>query len=259
MQPAAMQLLTEMQQALGSGTGLVLADTHASSYLQQATKKIDCSGLAGNDCLWSQLVVPIEFKLDSADGDAALGQLVETASIVQCQQPERAFIYAVSITMDTVEVFCLRFGRLADFSGICISGPLPVRLQQDSAGLCMLARVLAAPLAQLGFVSAHLPEGRLKSHRFKCTARLALRTVSTSTPSRQNSYVYKAKLTQQGDRQAVLKLAFNDKEVGFVSVSCCWHGGDQLFFMPVVCMRSVQARNLQLVPQDSRHRDLVVG
>ena len=218
MQPAAMELLTEMQQALGSGTGLVLADTHASAYPQNPRKQIDCSGLAGDDRLWSQLVVPIEFKLYNEDADAAFGQLVETASIVQWQQPERGFIYAVSITMDTVEVFCLRFGDLATFSSISSSGLLPVRLHQDSPGLHMLARVLAAPLAKLGFVEALLPEGRLGPHTFKCTRRLALRTVSTSTPSRQSSYVFKAKLTDHGDSQAVLKLAFSDKEVGFVSV-----------------------------------------
>ena len=138
LQPAAMELLNEMQQALGSGTGLVLADTHASSYLHDPIKKIDCSGLAGDDCLWSQLVVPIEFKLYNEDANGAFGQLVETASIVPCQQPERGFMYAVSITMDTVELFCLRFGGLADFSSISSSSPLPLRLHQGSPGLRML-------------------------------------------------------------------------------------------------------------------------
>ena len=218
MQPAAMELLTEMQRALGSGTGMVLADTHASSYLHLPTKKIDCLGLAGDDCLWSQLVVPVEFKLYNEDADAAFGQLVETGSIVQRQQPERGFIYAVSITKDTVEVFCLRFGALADFSSISSSGPLPLRLHPDSPGLCMLARVLAAPLAQLGFVSPLLPVGRLGPLKFECTRRLALRTVSTRTPSRQSSYVFRAKLTERNDSQAVLKLALNDNEVGFVSM-----------------------------------------
>ena len=240
MQPAAMELLHVMQQALGSGTGLVLADTHASSYLHNPTKKIDCSGLAGDDRLWSQLVVPIEFKLYSEDADAALGQLVETASIVQRLQPERGFIYAVSITMDTVEVFCMRFGSLADISSISSSGQLPLRLHQNSAGLHMLARVLAATLAQLGWVSAPLPKGRLGPHKFECTRRLALRTVSTSTPSRPCSYVFKAGLPEHGDSQAVLKLAFNDREVGSVSMGYCWHdtvlGGDQFFLMPIVCM-----------------------
>ena len=232
MQPAAMELLTETQQALGSRTGLVLADTHASSYVHDPIKKIDCSGLAGDDRLCSQLVVPIEFKLYNEDADAAFGQLVEVASIVQGQQPDRGFICAVAITMDTVEVFSLRFGGLAGFSSISSSSPLPLMLLQGSPGLRMLARVLAAPLAQLGFVSAPLPEGRLGPHTFECTGRLALCTVSTSTPSRQNRYVFKAKLTERGDSQAVLKLAFNDKEVRFVSMGYCWHdlvlGGDQL-------------------------------
>ena len=104
----------------------------------------------------------------------------------------------------------------------------------------MLARVLAAPRAQLGFVAALLPEGRLQAYTFKCTRRLALRTVSTSTPSRHSSYVFEAKLPEHGDSQAVLKLAFNDKEVGFAFMGYCWHdivlGRDQLFLMPVVYM-----------------------
>ena len=218
MQPAAMELLTEMQQALGSATGLVLADTHASTYLHHPRKQIDCSGLDGDDRLWSQLVVPFAFKLEEKDADAAFGQLVETASIVQRQQPERGFMYAVSITMDTVEVFCLRFGGLADFSSISSSGALPLRPHQDSPGLCMLARVLAAPLAQLGFVSALLPAGRLGPYTFECTRRLALRTVSTSTPSRQSSYVFRANLTEHSHSQAVLKLAFSANEVGSKSM-----------------------------------------
>ena len=59
MQPATMELLTELQQALCSGTGLVLADTHARGYLRNPAKKLDCSGLAGRERLWSQLVLPM--------------------------------------------------------------------------------------------------------------------------------------------------------------------------------------------------------
>ena len=105
MQPAAMELLTELQRALCSGTGLVLADTHARGYLRNPAKKLDCSGLAGRERLWSQLVLPIEFKLHTADADAALGQLTETAGIVHRQQPEWRLLYAVIITMDTIELF----------------------------------------------------------------------------------------------------------------------------------------------------------
>eukprot|EP00891_Asterochloris_glomerata_P002611 jgi/Astpho2/2611/Aster-04314 len=84
----------------------------------------------------------------------------------------------------------------------------------------MLARVLAAPRAQLGFVAALLPEGRLQAYTFKCTRRLALRTVSTSTPSRHSSYVFEAKPPEHGDSQAVLKLAFNDKELLPPNANC---------------------------------------
>ena len=41
MQPAAMELLHGMQQALGSSTGLVLADTHARNHLHNPTKLLE--------------------------------------------------------------------------------------------------------------------------------------------------------------------------------------------------------------------------
>ena len=71
--------------------------------------------------------------------------------------------------------------------------------------------------------------------------------MSTSTPSRQSSYVFKAKLTERSDRQAVLKLAFSDKEVGFMSMGYCWHdivlSGDQLFLKPIVYMPLCRSKN----------------
>ena len=221
MQPAAMELLTELQRALCGSTGLVLADTHARKYLHDPVKKLDCSGLAGSERLWSQLVLPIEFKLHTADADAALGQLTETAGIVQRQQPERRFLYAVSITMDTVELFQFSYGPLASFSRILSSDAQPLRLRPDSAGLRLLACIVAAPLAQLGFLSAALPaEGQLGPHRFSCTSRLAIRTDLTTTGHRKGSYVFRAQL--EGLQMGVLKLAKNDNEVGLVSIHHCW-------------------------------------
>ena len=191
----------------------MLADTHGKNYLHNPTKLIDCSGLASYDRLWSQLVVPIEFKLEEKDADAALGQLVESASIVQRQQPKRKFIYAVSITMDSAEVFCLHFKGLAAFSGILSSGLLPVKLHPDPPGLRMLTRIVACPLAHLGFESAILPQGRLGPHQSRCTRRLAVRTESTLNPTRPNSSVFKAVLPER-NTEAVLKLSVDDKEVG---------------------------------------------
>ena len=78
--PAATELLYGLQQALGSNSGLVLADTHSSG-LHSPVKKIDCSGLAANNRLWSQLVVPFVFSLHTTDADAALGQLIEIAGL----------------------------------------------------------------------------------------------------------------------------------------------------------------------------------
>ena len=61
---------------------------------------------------------------------------------MQCQQPEQKFTYAVSITMDSVEVFCLYLKSQAAFSGIRNSGLLPIKLHPDSPGLRMLARIV---------------------------------------------------------------------------------------------------------------------
>ena len=219
LQPAAMELLTQLQRALHSSTGLVLADTHARGYLRNPVKKLDCSGLADSERLWSQLVLPFEFKLHTADADAALGQLTETAGIVQRQQPERRFLYAVSITMDTIELFQFQYGQRASFSRILSSGAQPLRLRPDSAGLCLLARVVAAPLPQLGFLSAALPTGQLGSYKVSCTSRLAIRTEFITTGHRKGSYVFRAKL---GRRTGVLKLAKSDNEVGLVSIHPCW-------------------------------------
>ena len=105
MQPAAMELLQRMQQALGSSTGLVLADTHSSDNLHNPVTKTKCSGLAANNRLSSQLVVPFEFKLHTTEAVAALRQLTETAGCVRRQQPVRRFICGVSITLETVEAF----------------------------------------------------------------------------------------------------------------------------------------------------------
>eukprot|EP00891_Asterochloris_glomerata_P003367 jgi/Astpho2/3367/Aster-04709 len=103
MQAAAMELLTGLQHALGSSTGFVLADTHENNHLHSPARKIDCSGLAASSRLWSQLVVPIEFRLHRTEADAALGQLTVTAGLVLRQQPERRFLCGVIITLDTVE------------------------------------------------------------------------------------------------------------------------------------------------------------
>ncbi len=51
MQPAAMDLLTGLQHALGSSTGFVLADTHENNHLHSPARKIDCSGLAASSRL----------------------------------------------------------------------------------------------------------------------------------------------------------------------------------------------------------------
>ena len=211
MQPAAMELLQGMQQVLGSSTGLVLKDTHRTGHLHNPVKKIDCSGLAANNSLWTQLVVPFEFKLHTTEADGALGQLTETAGFVVRQQPGRRFLCGVSITLDTVEAFHFGYGPRGSFSHILSTGVQPLELQPDSAGLCLLASIVAAPLPQLGFVTVSLPSGQLADYHFRCTNSLAVRSESGTQGARQNSRVYLAQLDDK--RSAVLKLAKSSKEV----------------------------------------------
>ena len=235
MQPAAMELLKGLQQALGSGTGLVLMDTHSSNHLKGPVKKIDCSGLAANNTLWSQLVVPFEFKLHTSDADAAFGQLTETAGLVRRQQPERKFLCGVSISLDTVEVFYFDYGPRASFSRIHSSGAQPLKLQAGSAGLRLLASIVAAPLSQLGFEPASLPDSQLADCSFTCTARLALRSESGTQGARQSSRVYLAQL--DGNRSAVLKLAKISREVGL-----CVHQLLSRMTVTILCLSVSKAR-----------------
>lgn len=174
MQAAAMELLTGLQHALGSSTGFVLADTHENNHLHSPARKIDCSGLAASSRLWSQLVVPIEFRLHRTEADAALGQLTVTAGLVRRQQPERRFLCGVITTLDTVEVFRFDYGPLGSFSRIHGTGVQPLKLHTAPAGLRLLASIVAAPLPLLGFVPVVLPHGQLEAYSFTCSSRLAI-------------------------------------------------------------------------------------
>ncbi len=91
-------------------------------------------------------MVPFEFKLHTTEAGAALGQLTETAGCVRRQQPGRRFICGISITWDTVEAFQFCCGPQGLFSQTFRTGVQPLELQPDSAGLCLLASIMAAPL-----------------------------------------------------------------------------------------------------------------
>ena len=109
-------------------------------------------------------------------------------------------------------MFQFDYGPRGSFSGIHSTGAQPLKLRPDSAGLRLLASIVAAPLPQLGFEPASLPDGQLADYSFTCTTRLALRSESGTQGARQRSCVYLAQW--DGNRSAVLKLAATSREVG---------------------------------------------
>ena len=92
-------------------------------------------------------------------------------------------------------MFFCHFRGLVTFSRIGSSSPLPLEL---CPGLCMLARVVAALLAQLGL---HLRPCQRASWD-PCTARLALGIEFANKSVMHTSLVFKAQLEGRLVRQA---------------------------------------------------------
>lgn len=109
MQPQLMELLRGIHSF--QKAEVQLHDTHARDPIQQPPGQVHCSLLASDLRRWTSMVVPIEFKLDDSEELVALGQLVSRVRHTLQQQPARQRVFAVVITMQSVEVF--RFTRLS--------------------------------------------------------------------------------------------------------------------------------------------------
>ena len=121
------------------------------------------------------------------------------------------------------------YGPHGLFSHIYSTGVQPLELQPDSAGLCLLASIVTAPLPQLGFVTVSLPCRQLAKNRFSCTNSLAVRSESGTQGARHNSCVYLAQL--EGNTSAVLMLAQTCKKVGLYAYQLL-----SGMIMTIVCM-----------------------
>ena len=218
MQPTLMKLLNAVNSAVEGDACLV--DTHnPSAGFWHPRAQPDCSSLAGQLPTWPSVIFLWEWKLGSkpANVHTMMGQQVERCNHVFAQQPERAMLPAVSITMDTFEL--LIFNRLpAGAISVSRTGQLQFSVDASSAGFRMLVRVLATPKADLGFMSPDLPNlPSLGAHQIKDISLIQ----RGSAPEGRSSYVFKAKFD---GKEAVLKLNRSGAEVrvrAHVDNPCC--------------------------------------
>lgn len=106
MQPCLVPALRAAAEAVGSS--LVLVDTHASG-LQHPPANIDCSGMACHRKAWSQLVLPMEFKLEDGQEAGVTGQIVNRCQAILDTQPSRQVGFALAFTTTSLQIF--RFHR----------------------------------------------------------------------------------------------------------------------------------------------------
>lgn len=147
MQPCLVPALRAAAEAVGSS--LVVLDTHASG-LQHPTANIDCSGMACRSRAWSQLVLPMEFKLEDGQEAGLAGQIVNRCQAILDTQPSRQFGFALGFSTTSMQVF--RFHRGEEgLVRLKRSGWQPLTVgPQDGGSWQQLMWYLAATPEELG-------------------------------------------------------------------------------------------------------------
>ncbi len=210
MQPLMMRLLQRLATALGSE--VVLKDTHISNYLKNPTAQIDCSGLASPLVAWTQLIVPFEFKVGDGSMIEAAGQLIERCQHTFQQQPSQQHMFAVAITLASVEVISCSHGERHELMQVRRSGSQPLSLCSKSKGLQWICRILQADKATLGYCAPKLPPSFKLGHHNLSNAQLLAQGTARESNNRQASYVYSVEVWDEGEA-AVLKLNSGPQEV----------------------------------------------
>ena len=205
MQPRVMDILHALAEVLSSW--LVIKDTHTRDSLKQPTAMIDCVGLASNLSLWTQLVVPIELRLLN-EHVALLGRLIDRCSYIFEQQPQRVHVYAVAITVQSVEVFKIRHAPEGRFL-VAKSAPHPLSICRDSTGLQLLARVLQASRMDHGYQVPELPS-ELQCGALTVRPAELIRQGTAPPGGYPGQFVFKASMDGS---EAVTKLGSSDHEV----------------------------------------------
>ena len=146
MQPRLVAGLRAAARALQSD--LTLFDTHARGLLNP-NAKIDCSCMAAPCKAWSQLVQPMEFKLQDSDEPSLIGEVVRRCNAILDMQPTRSRGYATGFSLTSVQFF--RFGRTSH--GMLLlkrSGWFPLQISAKSPAWRTVAWMLTATPAEQG-------------------------------------------------------------------------------------------------------------
>ena len=218
MQPTVMKVLQAAKQAVGKGP--ILKDTRSrTAGLKQPDAQPDACSLYSPLTAWPQVVVLWEFKVSSQlhDANTILGQQITRSRHVLDSQPERKFVVAVSLTMESVEL--VRVDR-KELNSIEVSrwGPEWLSFCPESAGFALLVRLLATPEADLGFKDHEYSVKQLGQYSISEARLLCYGTA----PQGHGSHVYQVTAsTTESLCDAVLKLHDSDTEVNLCTAPPC--------------------------------------
>ena len=203
MQPCLVPALRAAAEAVGSS--LVLVDTHASG-LQHPTANIDCSGMACHSKAWSQLVLPMEFKLEDGQEAGVAGQIVNRCQAILDTQPSRQFGFALAFSTTSMQIFRFRRGE-EGLVRLTRSGWQPLFVGSQNGGSWQqLMWYLAATPEELGHCIPAMDSGaQLGGHTISNCVLLQQGSAQQGTSGTgPGSLVYRCDL--EDGQPAILKL-----------------------------------------------------
>ena len=155
LQTVLVPALKTVGAAVGSDT--VLVDTSSRGFQQPIAKPGATSFAVAGPLTYATVVVFWEFTLTDRSSARweALGQHVGRARSCLDYQPSRQFMVAVTVTMNSIELF--RISRFHGDLSVVRSGPLPFSFDPTSPGLRWLVRLMRTPMAQLGYTPLPKP------------------------------------------------------------------------------------------------------
>lgn len=209
MQPVLIDLIKAAMGAVQCDC--YLQETHsARNQLEDPISRPVCTLVAaGSMAMWTQVVSVWDFKIGSSKTETEImyGQQIERCRYVLDSYDQRQLAVAVNVTMNGLEVMTVERQEQEDFK-LSTTGPLPFSISDDSPGFQLFVNLLSTAKADLGFVTAHLPNiSQLDGHRF--TVQL-LRKKGTAQQG-SGSWVFSVGLESGVD--AILKLNSSPNEV----------------------------------------------
>ncbi len=153
------KVLVPALKTLGAaGSDAVLVDTSSRGF-QQPTAMPDATSFAVAGLpTYATVVVYWEFKLADVSSARwqALGQHVGNVRSCFSHQDRREFMVAVTVTMNSSELF--RFSHIEGALSLVRSGLQPFSFDATSPGLRWLIRLMRTPMARLGYTPLPKPQ-----------------------------------------------------------------------------------------------------